>query len=1307
MQTLTTKPGDRVNENLQQENHNVVWSRISNWLPPLLLALILMGVATHYYLLFHTLVEVITIGIAILFFIVSWHSFNLSNNRFLLYLGCGYFWVAQLDFIHALVYQGMNLLPITTANSATQFWIVARYMEAVILLFAPYFLNRTIPRHYFLWGLAGGGVVTCVLTITIAMGYFPDCFLAGEGLTFFKITSEYIIIVALILAMVNLFQHRMLVQKSIFLFLVTSIILTIAAEFAFTLYASIDDTSHLIGHLFKFFSFWLIYLAIIRSSLEEPLQTLSQAIRVNQQRFQLLFDTMPSGVAVYEVWNDGEDFIFKALNQAGGKLSQVIPEEMIGRRVTEAFPGIKEFGLFSVLQKVHQTGEPAYHPINLYQDSRITTWSENYVYRIESGEIVAIYEDMSEQKKAETTLQQYASIVAASRDHMAFLNRDFIYQAANNAYLLNHAKERKEIVGHSVAELLGKEVFQTIKGQLDQCLAGESINYQAWFDFPGTGRQWMDVSYFPYYEKDGSVGGIVVTSRDMTERKQLEDALLRREGEAQQANQAKREFLANMSHEIRTPMNTIVGIEHLFQQTDLTHQQRGYLEKITLASTYLLNVINDVLDFSKIEAGKLELEMAPFNLDDVLSLLTSTTMGKAEEKGLEVLISIPITIPRALAGDAFRLGQVLSNLCSNAIKFTEQGEIVLAIEYVESDADAVMLKFSVRDSGIGLSKTQIKKLFEPFQQADTSTTRRYGGSGLGLSICRNLVEMMGGEMIIESEMGKGSCVSLTARFVCQSVDREPPYVIPDSLKKLRVLSVDNHAMSRQILEKLLLSMEFEVTSVESGSAALAELERVVATQHKPYELILLDETMPGLQGLETAQRIRLNPAFLFPPIIMLITTVQESEVMHQAETVGWMDCLIKPVTASPLYNMIMKIFGKQQTNVTTIRTPVATLQKQQRLASLRGTRILLVEDIKSNQELTQEILEQQGCVVTVANHGRESVDLVTHSDATFDLVLMDIQMPVMDGYEATRIIRHYKKPYELPIIAMSGNVMTQDINKCLEAGMNSHIAKPIQVNQLFDTLIMWAKTQQRGQKGMDERRLDERGLDERGLGARILPDADAEFAITPPFPTHLPGINVHACLERCLGDHTLFVKVALRVIHATGDMIHSICEAFLANDITKAHKLAHGLKGAVGNISAEACYDSVLKLEIILKNGKREGVTELLKQLEREITPLLESARILEAYHAASLQMISESDNGVDIDHSIDLLKRLQSLLQSRDMEAIRCLAELNNSLTKLPEYQETLNKIHDLVNQLDFQEAVVYVDKMVQNLSHTHKGSL
>ncbi len=850
-----------------------------------------------------------------------------------------------------------------------------------------------------------------------------------------------------------------------------------------------------------------------------------QALRESRERFAGIFEQTGSGVAVYRPVDDGEDFVFIDYNPAAAQMDRTTRDAVIGHRLTECFPGVREMGLLQALQWVARTGEPEQLPISQYHDNRIAGWRENRIFRLSSGEIVAVYDDLTEIKQAQQQSEQ--------------------------------AREQ-----------------------------------------------------------------------------------------AERASRAKSEFLANMSHEIRTPMNAVIGLSQLLEQTELDAKQRDQVHKIQQSSRMLLGLINDILDFSKIEAGQLELEARDFRLDEVVEQMATLFGEKAHAGGLELLYDVQPDLPRALVGDDLRLSQVLGNLLANATKFTERGGTVeLGIRATGPVTDGqATLRFFVRDTGIGMSEEQLARLFRPFSQADTSTTRKYGGTGLGLVISRRLVEAMGGKLEVESVPDEGSTFAFNLTLPLGQ-DRQAIVECPETTGR-RVLIVDDQASARKIMRELLHHCHYFTEEADSGEAAV---EQVVAAERRgePFDFILMDWMMPGgMNGSETCEaleclRQRGELKRTRPPILMVSAYARDEITLPEGLTT---DYLAKPITASSLYDALVRAEGGGPPD----RAPQAA-----RVPKLGGHRVLLVEDNEINQEVGRELLEKTGARVTTADNGAEAVEAVRAEKP--DLVLMDLQMPVMDGFDATRNLR--ADGYTGPVLALSAAVMEEDRQRARDAGVNGHLGKPVDSTELYAALAS---------------HLD-------ASTTEPTPGKEEEDSSTPALPATLPGFDPARGLRHFGGDAALYS----RQLHNFRDRLVSDYEPLIghlhASRDDDAHRLAHNLKGVAGTLAATTLQSLAEQIDRLIKDGDPVSAG-LIHRLE---TAFREASQSL-----ANLPDIAQ-DNAAGSVHAVATLRQ--------QLEASELIEEetLREALAWLRGRGLDCERLEAQVQRMAFDEALQTLDEL------------
>jgi len=1190
----------------------------------------------------------------------------------------------------------------------------------------------------------------------------------------------------------------------------------------------------------------LIVFAFTRRRSQEDMDRL----RESEERYRQMFSNINCGAAVYAISNDGEDFILTDFNKSAEYIKGWNRKEAIGKSVFEISQGNEECELIEVFQKVWRTGFPNHHSITLYKDSKISGWQENYVYKLASGEIVAIYDDVTERKQAEEMLatrgRQQVAIAELARKALLDINLSkllnetvaLVTQTLNVEYcmilemlpgkeeflLRAGAGWKEELVGktkisakpdsmagytlfsqdsvisiameglstetrfHGVSLLRDHQIVSgvtVIIGGMDEPfgILGAYTGSRRSFsrddlDFLQTisnvmataierkraeevvlkaKQEWEETfdavpdliaivdkehtirhvnkamaerlgispresigkpctiihgivqppapclhtavfkdnrdhtaeihdeatkDYFlatasPLHDNGGNLFGSVYVARDISERKRIENELQEAKEAAETANRAKSEFLANMSHEIRTPMNAVIGLSHLALQTQLTSKQRDYLAKIKISSQTLLGIINDILDFSKIEAGRIEMESIDFDLGEVLDSVRTMIAMRAEEKGLEMFLHTAPDVPMGLVGDPLRLSQVLINLANNSLKFTEKGEIVISIDRLNRHGDRAVLRFAVKDTGIGISVAQKFRLFRSFSQADGSTTRKYGGTGLGLAICKRLVEMMGGEINVVSTPGEGSTFIFTASFGLRGKPANTRASSHIGVQGLKILVVDDSMTSRVLMEASLRAMSFEATSVDSGAAALLELAGTMENGSRPYDLVLLDWKMPGMDGIETARRIRNDLHLPKTPVLFMLTGYGAEDVLQEAQGLHLDALLAKPISQSMLFDTIVDAFNRDGRPT---RSEILPGRRSERVRTpLHGLEALLVEDNEVNQQVAREILEYAGAVVEIASNGKIAIEKLSHR--AFDAILMDVQMPEMDGIEATRFIRSTLGLSEVPIIAMTAHAFAKERQDCLKAGMNDHVAKPVDPDRLISVLVSWTNRQGR-QEEPEEAAAPQPGsesVDELSL---------------------LPGMDVKTALSRVRGNRSLL----LRLLHDFGRDFADACSVIRASlasgDPLSARKTAHTLKGASGNLSLTPIFDLAAALETAIHSNNETRRSSLLDELERTLMLTLSKIELLDHKHPDSDSGSHARENAPQAlrpeEFSVHLAQ-LESYLRINSIKARSSLAIIRNELIERssPEQVEAIE--HSMAG-FDFKGA----RKVLESISRT-----
>jgi two-component system, sensor histidine kinase and response regulator len=721
-------------------------------------------------------------------------------------------------------------------------------------------------------------------------------------------------------------------------------------------------------------------------------------------------------------------------------------------------------------------------------------------------------------------------------------------------------------------------------------------------------------------------------------RTQSEELIISRD-QAEAAVQVKGDFLANMSHEIRTPLTAILGYTHLILDTPLANRQKDYLSKVQSSANLLLGVINDILDISKIEAGKLELEETEFNLYLLLENLAGVAAIQAENKKLSLVYSVDINTPQYLIGDSLRLGQVLLNLINNAIKFTEKGEIEFAVSSREKNNGFYEFKFSVYDTGIGISSEVLARLFSPFTQADSSTTRRFGGSGLGLAISKQLAFIMGGDISVQSVLGRGSVFHFT---LCLKKTSQHDFVIPQYLNR-HVLIAEPHTATRLQLCLYLKQMGMQVSDACSALDVISRMKQ----HQQPFDLLIMDASLLDKAHPDTMQEIWGVREDM--PLILLTTILSHDEVMSRWGGRAFVYSLSKPIIALPLYETIHNALGLN-------RTAKAVYGKEVKEQPLQGIKILLAEDTQLLSEMSVSLLSSLGAAVDAVGNGNEVLDLVLNQQKKYDVVLMDVQMPEMDGMEATRQIRTQLSAIELPIIALTAHAMEAERRRCLEVGMNDHLAKPINPQHLLKVLLHWTNTVSNH--------------------PTLLLKTDEMIASLP----ELPGLGLEKALDR-LGSLALLKKMLPRLGEQYADSPSRLRQLLAAGELYEAERLAHSLKGVAGTLEARDVYQIAQKLEDQLHSG-HTAIEDLLSELN---SALKEAVASIHSWLEGNNQLVTQTTQDC-VSLSMDKAQEFDELLRLRSLSARKCFSKLQAGLASLD--QNKALQISKALDQLDYQTA-------------------
>ena len=834
-----------------------------------------------------------------------------------------------------------------------------------------------------------------------------------------------------------------------------------------------------------------------------------------------------------------------------------------------------------------------------------------------------------------------------------------------------------------LSKLLPPEGLEKMLSGLERCVADGTpydLETEHW-RVDGTsyfarlrGRANLDAS--------GKIVSVSGTLQDITEERQAAEVLEQARDAAEAAEHAKSDFLAMMSHEIRTPMNTVLGMTRLVLQTDLTPRQRNYLDKIHTAANTLISIINDVLDFSKIEAGKLDIEETEFTLESVLEATSSVTAMKAEEKGLEIAYEVAPDVPERLIGDSLRLGQILINLVSNAVKFTERGEVVVSIDRVSQNrTNVATLQFAVRDTGIGLDPDQIAGLFRAFSQADRDTSRKYGGTGLGLAICKQLVERMGGGIWATSEPGKGSTFFFTIEARLPAAP-EAHAMAPKraNLKGKRVLIVDDNPSARDILSQMVRNFGMDVEAVDSGASALANL-KLASLQCRPFELVLMDWRMPGMDGLDAAQRIKADMNLREIPAVLMVTAYGREEVLLKSEQLGLQGVLIKPVTESVMFNTIIDVLEpalREHASATSgpySEASSRTESQQKWIEQLNCRRVLVVDDNALNREVVSDFLMLAGVDVGTASNGIEALKQL--KDGDYEAVLMDVHMPVMDGLTAVREIRKEARWSKLPIVALTAQARLEDREASLAAGMNAHLTKPIDEMELYRTLLQLLPQTSASMPCEDAE------------------DSDADEDRTP--------LDLSAALARLGNNPERLSRLLQGFVRDFNAAPAQLMADHLGGNLEGVASLAHAVKGAASYLDAHDLCTAADELEYAARKLDQDTVNKQAPIFHRHLESLLRQVNDLILPAASG----APAATTVDIPMVLKLIVTVEPLIASGDYAAQLLLEQIGTYLngTTAAALAETIRIYFD---ELELEQATVALRRLRNDLErHATGGAL
>ena len=1002
------------------------------------------------------------------------------------------------------------------------------------------------------------------------------------------------------------------------------------------------------------------------------------------RRSKHLFATIIENIPAMVFVKRADKLSFEMVNRHAELTLGRSREQLLGKTDHDFFPPQQAAAFVGADRKLLATGQMVeidQEAINTADGTTRHFTTRKVVLRDDAGRashVLGVSIDVTERKRASEVLhattrrlEQSERFIRTVTDNLpgmvSYWGHDLRCQFANKFYNEWFGRSSAELLGIHMSELLGQELFDVYAPHVEGVLAGRPQSFERDLLDPAGQVRHTWTNYIPDFDDNGGVRGFFVLASDVSELKrtelrlhELNEQMGRARDKAEAASVAKSEFVANMSHEIRTPMNAIIGLARLLEESPLERRERSYVGKIQMATQSLLNIVNDVLDFSKIEAGQMVLERRRFQIEHMLGSVAVLLANSAWARGVEPVFVLDPRVPAELVGDALRVEQILINLVGNAVKFTRQGEVVLSIRSVAEDAASVTVEFSVRDTGIGIGAAEQEHIFDAFSQGDSSTSRKYGGTGLGLAICRRMVDLMGGNISVSSTLGAGSDFRFRCRF--ERVAEEPAGTAADARAggrphPLSLLIIDDNASVRAMLEDWCAAQGWHSRSADGGAAGLALL-RAHADGAQAADLVLLDAAMPGMDGISMLTEARADALLALPPVIMLVADQDSENLEHLADSLMLAGIVAKPATPARLLAAVSAVRdgrnGRSAPSVLPVSTPLSGL--------LAGVRVLLVEDNEINQEVAQYILLHSGAHVAVAANGRLAVDLLAHTPDAWDVVLMDLQMPVMNGYEATRAIRALGLA-DLPIVAMTANAMDEDRLRAIASGMNAHVAKPIDVDDMIATLT----------------RLVPALAGAAGNGAAP-PGATA--AATPEVPASLPGIDLAAALHRFGGDYGAFLALLKRFENSQGDAVEETRRLLAEGRRQQAAQLLHRVCGVAANLGATHVASLAGAAEKALKAAPPQATASLLQQLENAMSEVIVAARTLPLPRSEPLAA-APGDGQIDLRAG---LAELLVLIRNNNLKALARFHALHPAIQQSD--REAALAMANAIETLNFSEA-------------------